>query len=306
MRHFLDIDGLDKGTLRAILDSAHAMKSAGRRLPGALRPKAADGAVLIAIFEKASTRTRVSFDLAMRQLGGETIVLNEKDLGLGHRETIADTARVLSRYADVLVLRAVQHKTLLELAEHASVPVINGLTNMSHPCQIMADLQTLEEAKGPLGALTVAWIGDANNVMRSWVHAAARFGFALRVACPAAYGPGAELMAFAKREGARLSVTADPTAAAAGADCLVTDTWVSIGDSDGEARQQALAPYQVDAGLMRRAAADAIFLHCLPAHRGQEVSAEVIDGPQSRVWDEAENRLHAQKAILAWCLGSGP
>lgn len=304
MRHFLDIDVLDRQTLRALLDDAHAMKKAGRRPPNTIRPKAAAGAVLIAIFEKASTRTRVSFDLAMRELGGETIVLNEKDLGLGHRETIADTARVLSRYADVLVLRAVQHKTLLELAEHASVPVINGLTNMSHPCQIMADLQTLEEATGPLGDQTVAWIGDANNVMRSWVHAAARFGFHLRIACPDAYRPDRGLMEFIDREKANITVTADPKAAAAGADCLVTDVWVSIGDADDAGKAQAFRDYQVDGRLLALARKDAIFLHCLPAHRGQEVSAEVIDGPRSRVWDEAENRLHAQKAILAWCLGS--
>lgn len=306
MRHFLDIDALDRATLRAILDDAHVMKKAGRKPPAALRPKAADGAVLIAIFEKASTRTRVSFDLAMRQLGGETIVLNEKDLGLGHRETIADTARVLSRYADVLVLRAVQHKTLLELAEHASIPVINGLTNMSHPCQIMADLQTLEEAKGPLPALKVAWIGDANNVMRSWVHAAARFGFELHVACPPSHAPDDAMRAFIKREMANVRVTTDPMAAAKGADCLVTDVWVSIGEDDTSGKRAAFAGYQIDSRLMQNAGRNAIFLHCLPAHRGEEVSAEVIDGPQSRVWDEAENRLHAQKAILAWCLGAAP
>jgi ornithine carbamoyltransferase len=302
-RHFIDIDGLDRKTLRALLDAAHAMKKAGRRPPGAIRPDSCYGAVLLMVFEKASTRTRVSFDVAIRQLGGEAVVLNHDDLQLGRGESIADTARVLSRYGDVIMLRTKDHEELLELARHATIPVINGLSDLSHPCQIMADLMTLEEHKGPVENTMVAWVGDGNNVATSWIHAAARFGFALRLACPEELAPRTQLVQWAEREGARVTVTSVPEQAVEGADCVVTDTWVSMGDTDPERRMRLLRPYQVDENLMKRAAKDAIFLHCLPAYRGREVTAGVIDGPQSAVFDEAENRLHAQKAILAWCLG---
>jgi ornithine carbamoyltransferase len=303
-RHFLDIDRLSQAELRAILDSAHRIKKAGRRPPDSYRPKALAGAVVALIFERPSMRTRVSFDLAVRELGGEAMFLSSEEIQVGRRETVADTARVLSRYADAILLRTVSHKTLVELAEHATVPVINGLTNQSHPCQIMADLMTVEEHVGPIEKRKVAWIGDANNVANSWVHAAVRLGFELRIGCPLELSPAPALMSWVKREKGKVEVLHDPADAARGADCIVADTWVSIGDSDRERRVRLLEPYRVDAALMRKAAKGAIFMHCLPAYRGSEVTAEVIDGPQSVVFDEAENRLHAQKALLAWCLGA--
>jgi len=301
-KHFLDLDALDAKTLRAIVDTAAAIKKTGN-VPKALGVP--PGAVLAMIFEKPSTRTRVSFEVAMHQLGGTSIVLNPQDMQLGRGETVADTARVLSRYVDAIMLRTGPHATLTEFAENASVPVINGLTVKSHPCQVMADVMTFEELKGPIKGCTIAWIGDANNVATSWVHAAARFGFTLRIATPAEFAPAPELLAWAWTEGADVEVSEDAAAAARGADCVVTDVWVSMGDNDEKKRKAALRPFQVDGVLMKAAKKDAIFMHCLPAHRGDEVTAEVIDGPQSAVWDEAENRLHVQKAILAWCLGSG-
>ena len=302
-RHFLDIDALDSRTLRAILDNAHAMKKAGKRVPPKLRPKGIEDAVLITLFEKPSTRTRVSFDVAMRQLGGQTIALNNTDLQLGRGETIADTARVLSRYVDAIMIRANSHDTLMQLAEHATIPIINGLTDRTHPCQVMADLMTLEESHGSLEGRIVAWIGDGNNVAASWMHAAVRFGFELRVACPDELKPEKAVTDWVRREKGHVVITNDPVRAVRGADCVVTDTWVSMGQSDAERRKKLLRPYTVDADLMKRAAKGAVFMHCLPAYRGHEVTEDVIDGPQSAVWDEAENRLHAQKAILAWCLG---
>jgi ornithine carbamoyltransferase len=300
-KHFLDIDALDRKSLRAIIDVAAAIKRKGR-VPKSLglRP----GAVLAMIFEKPSTRTRVSFEVAMHQLGGDSVVLDPQDMQLGRGETLADTARALSRYVDAIMLRTGPHETLTELAAHATVPVINGLTCRSHPCQVMADVMTFEELKGPIKGRTIAWIGDANNVATSWVHAAARFGFKLRIAAPKAFGPSAALLDWAEREGADIEVSEDPLEAARGADCVVTDVWVSMSDNDANKREQALRSFQVDAKVMAQAAKDAIFMHCLPAHRGDEVTAEVIDGPQSVVWDEAENRLHVQKAILAWCLSA--
>jgi len=301
-KHFLDLDALDAKTLRAMVDTAAAIKKTGK-VPKALGVP--PGAVLAMIFEKPSTRTRVSFEVAMHQLGGTSIVLNPQDMQLGRGETVADTARVLSRYVDAIMLRTGPHATLTEFAMNASVPVINGLTVKSHPCQVMADVMTFEELKGPIKGRTVAWIGDANNVATSWVHAAARFGFTLRIATPAEFAPAPELLAWAWTEGADVEVSEDAGAAARGADCVVTDVWVSMGDNDETKRKAALRPFQVDGALMKAAKKDAIFMHCLPAHRGDDVTAEVIDGPQSVVWDEAENRLHVQKAILAWCLGSG-
>ena len=302
-RHFLDLSAIDAKTLRRIMDTAHAMKRAGKRVPAALRPKGIEDAVLVMIFEKPSTRTRVSFDIAMRQLGGQGLCLNHTDLQLGRGVSVADTARVLSRYADAIMIRANSHETLVDLAINASIPVINGLTDKSHPCQVMADVLTFEEHLGPIKGRTVAWVGDGNNVAVSWVHAAVRFGFTLRLACPESLKPEADVLDWARGEKGAISLGSDPEKAVKGADCVVTDTWVSMGQTDAARRKKTLAPYAVDAKLMSKAAKSAIFMHCLPAYRGHEVTEEVLEGPQSVVFDEAENRLHAQKAILAWCLG---
>jgi len=296
-KHFLDLDRFEKDTLRGILDQGIDYKK-----QGATAQKPLAGKVLAMIFEKPSTRTRVSFDVAMRQLGGETILMSEADSQLGRGETIADTARVLSRYVDAIMIRTNKPEKLEELAEYASVPVINGLTDRSHPCQIMADVMTFEEHRGPIRGRTVAWVGDGNNVAASWIHAAAQFGFAMRLGCPAQLAPARDIVTWAQDKGAAIDVMTDAEAAVKDADCVVADTWVSMGDKEAENRHNMLRPYQVDAALMARAKPDALFMHCLPAHRGEEVTAEVIDGPQSVVWDEAENRLHAQKGILSWCL----
>jgi ornithine carbamoyltransferase len=302
-RHFLDISDLDAKTLRRIVDMAHAMKRAGKRVPAEFRPKGIEDSVLILIFEKPSTRTRVSFDIAMRQLGGGALSLNNTDLQLGRGESVADTARVLSRYADGIMIRANTHATLLDLARHATIPVINGLTEKSHPCQIMADIVTFEEHLGPIKGKTIAWVGDGNNVAVSWMHAAVRFGFTLKLACPKPLFPEPEAIEWARKEGGDIEIGTDPEGAVKGVDCVVTDTWVSMGQSDANRRKKMLAPYAVDGKLMRKAAPNAIFMHCLPAYRGHEVTADVLEGPQSVVFDEAENRLHAQKAVLAWCFG---
>ena len=297
-RHFLDLDRLDSATLAHILELGRTFK----RDPGHLgRPLA--GRTLAMIFEKPSTRTRVSFEVGMRQLGGEVVILDDGDSQLGRGETVADTARVLSRFVNAIMIRTGADAKLTELAEHADVPVINGLTDASHPCQIMADIMTFEERLGPIAGRTVAWIGDGNNVATSWVHAAARFGFSMRIASPPELGLEPELLDWARREGADVTETEDAAEAARGADCVVTDTWVSMGDdAERGKRIRLLEPYRVDEALMARAGPQAIFLHCLPAHRGEEVTDAVIDGPRSAVWDEAENRLHAQKGILTWCL----
>jgi len=295
-RHFLDLDQFDSAALRRILDLGFAYK-------GGRRDKPLAGKTLAMIFEKPSTRTRVSFEVAMRHLGGDTIFLDAADTQLGRGETVADTARVLSRYVDAIMIRTNQSGKLEELADHASVPVINGLTDASHPCQLMADVMTLQELKGTLAGKIVAWSGDANNVAASWIHAAVRFGFTMRLACPEELWPPRQLIDWAQQEGGRVTLTAEPAEAVAGADCVVTDTWISMGAEASVNRHNMLAPYRVDEQLMAHAKPDAIFMHCLPVKRGQEVTAGVIDGPQSVVWDEAENRLHAQKGILAWCLG---
>jgi len=297
-RHFLDLDQFDGATLRGILDRAAELKRAGRA-----GPKPLEGRLLAMIFEKPSTRTRVSFEAGMKQLGGDVIVLNKGDMQSSRGETMADTARVLSRYVDAIMIRTTEVDRLRELVEHATVPVINGLTDKSHPCQIMADVLTYEEHRGPIKGRVVAWSGDGNNVAESWVHAAVRFGFELRMACPEPLQPAPALIQWARDNGGRVSVTSDPEAAVRGADCVVTDTWVSMNQADAGSRHNLLSPFRVDERLMRLAKADAIFMHCLPAHRGEEVTAGVIDGPQSVVWDEAENRLHAQKGILTWCMG---
>ena len=302
-RHFIDLDSIDAATLRRIIDAGHTMKRAGKRVPSDLRPEGVEDCILVMVFEKPSTRTRVSFDVAMRQLGGQAINLNSNDLQLGRGESIADTARVLSRYVDAIMIRASSHESVQELATLASIPVINGLTDFSHPCQVMADIITFEEHKGDISGRTIAWIGDGNNMTTSWMHAAVRFDFSLRIACPPELAPDKSVVEWVEKNNGNVAIVHDAEQAAAGADCVVTDTWVSMGQSDAERRKQLLRPFAVDDALMARADKEAIFMHCLPAYRGNEVTAEVIDGPRSVVFDEAENRLHAQKAILAWCLG---
>jgi len=305
-KHFLDLNTVDKQSLRSIIDDARARKEARAGQPKGIvdQDRPLEGRVLAMIFEKPSTRTRVSFDVAMRQLGGETLMLNGTEMQLGRGESVADTARVLSRYVDAIMIRTTSHDKLLELAEYATVPVINGLTDKTHPCQLMADVLTFEEHKGPIKDRAVAWSGDGNNVAASWIHAAAQFDFDLRVACPPELSVAPEFVSWAKAEKARVKLTADPYEAVEGADCVVADTWVSMGDAEDvvASRHNLLAPYQVDERLMAAAHKDAIFMHCLPAHRGEEMTAAVIDGPQSVVFDGAENRLHAQKSILTWCL----
>ena len=298
MRHFIDLKDFSADTLQMILDHAQAMKQAQRAGAGHEQPLA--GKTVAMIFAKPSTRTRVSFEVGIVQLGGTPLVLSAQDLQLGRGETIEDTARVLSRYVDAIMIRCFDHDTALSLAEHATVPVINALTNRSHPCQLMADLQTMIEYHGPLAGQTVAWLGDGNNVASSWVEAAALFGFQLRMACPHGYAPPAELLAWARAKGGNIILTEDVAEAVDQVQSVVTDVWVSMGQ-EGGSQQQDLVAYQVNEEVMKQAASDAIFMHCLPAKRGLEVSAAVIDGPQSAVFDEAENRLHAQKAILAWC-----
>jgi ornithine carbamoyltransferase len=301
IRHFLDLCDISSKDLRGMIDASRTMKDRLKRdgQPGKAPLK---GKTLAMIFDRPSTRTRVSFDVAMRQLGGESITLTGQEMQLGRGETIADTARVLSRYVDGIMIRTLEHETLLELARHATVPVINGLTHRSHPCQVLADVMTFEEHRGSIRGKTVAWSGDANNVLTSWVHAAGRFEFRLRVAAPPELKPKKWLVDWIKASPADIRIGVDPEEAVKGADCVVTDTWVSMGDRDGARRHNLLKRYQVNARLIARAKPDAIFMHCLPAHRGEEVTADVIDGPQSVVFDEAENRLHAQKGILAWCL----
>jgi ornithine carbamoyltransferase len=298
-RHFLDLDLVTAGELRRILDAAKLGKRDGRRRAPS-QPLA--GKTLAMIFEKPSTRTRVSFEVAMKQLGGDVVVLRPDDMQLKRGETISDTARVLSRYVDAIMMRTGSEKKLQELADHATVPVINGLTDRSHPCQVMADVMTFEEYRGSIKGRSVAWSGDANNVCNSWIHAAGRFAFDLRIAVPPELAPRPDVLDWARQAGAHVSVTHDPVAAVTGAELVVTDTWVSMG-SDPENRHNLLAPYRIDETMMARADPRALFMHCLPAHRGEEVTERVIDGPQSVVWDEAENRLHIQKGILAWCLG---
>jgi ornithine carbamoyltransferase len=299
-RHFLTLQDFTTEQLRGILDLAVELK---RRLKAGDKPRLLDEKMLAMIFERQSTRTRVSFDVGMRQLGGETMFLSGNDMQLAREETLSDTARVMSRYVDAIMIRILDHDDLLELAGASSVPVINGLTRRAHPCQVMADIMTYEEHRGPIAGKKVAWVGDSNNVMASWVHATRLFGNTLTIGVPDEFGPDQAMLADIKRAGSAVTLTDDPVAAAKDADLIVTDTWVSMGDSDASERRKALKPYRVDPTLMGRAKADALFMHCLPAHRGDEVTDEVIDGPQSVVFDEAENRLHIQKAILCWCFG---
>lgn len=302
-RHFLDLTDVPPAELRSILDHSKAMKAHRRGICRGEGPLA--GKVLAMVFERPSTRTRVSFDVAMRELGGETIMLTGQEMQLGRGETIADTARVLSRFVDAIMIRILDHHALTELAENATVPVINGLTKESHPCQVMADILTYEEHRGPIGTAKVAWVGDGNNVLASWVHAAPKFGFELRVASPPELALPAGIIEAAQKAGGNIVTTTDAFEAVDGVDCIITDTWVSMGDKERERRHNLLKPYQVNDRLMAAAAKDAIFMHCLPAHREEEVTASVMDGPQSVVFDEAENRLHAQKGVLAWCFANG-
>jgi ornithine carbamoyltransferase len=292
-RHFLDLNQIPPSDLRAIIDGAKRLKNAPVKEP------LLSGKTLAMIFEKPSTRTRFSFDIVMQQLGGHAIVTNQNDMQLGRGEPIADTAKVLSRYVDIIMLRSTYHERLIALAEHATVPVINGLTDKSHPCQIMADILTIEEHRGTITAKKIAWIGDVNNVCVSFIHAAIAFDFTLHIACPVSL----QTLALPYQDHKNIVLTIDITTAATGADVIVTDTWISMGCPDEAAQIQALTPYQVNSAVMNLAKSDVLFLHCLPAVRGQEVTPEVIDGAHSVVWDEAENRLHAQKAILLWCLG---
>lgn len=303
VRHFLDLWRHDGATLRAILDDAHARKAARKGwTQGRVDPDApAKDRTLAMIFEKNSTRTRFSFDAAIRQLGGASIIANAGDMQLGRGEPVEDTARVLSRMVDAVMIRANRHDDVERFSQAATVPVINGLTEKSHPCQIIADLLTIEERCGPVAGKTFAWIGDGNNVCASLIHASGPLGFSLKIACPAAYHP--DLMDLARAGGGQVTVGHDAARAVAGADAVFTDTWVSMGDNDHEERLAAFDAFRVDADLMSLAAPGAPFLHCLPAHRGEEVTDEVIDGPNSVVFDEAENRIHAQKAVLAWCFG---
>ncbi|WP_323763266.1 ornithine carbamoyltransferase [Marinovum sp.] len=307
MNHFLDIHKTDATDLRAIIDNAQAMKSARqgrpRGTPDDDQPLA--GQMVALIFEKPSTRTRVSFDVGVRQMGGQTMVLSGQDMQLGHGETIADTARVLSRYVDLIMIRTFDESVLIEMADYADVPVINGLTDRTHPCQIMADIQTYEEHRGPIRGKRVVWAGDGNNVCASFLHAAGQFGFDMVFTGPSQLDPEPEFIGHARKQGVSVTIERDPVAAVTDADLVVTDTWVSMHDSQSsrERRHNMLRPYQVNAALMAHARPDALFMHCLPAHREEEATSEIMDGKHSVVFDEAENRLHAQKAIMRWCLG---
>ena len=296
IRHFLDIHQLDSCTLRSLLNVARDLKQENKH------SEQLCGCTLAMLFEQPSTRTRLSFEVAMRQLGGETITLMADDMQLGRGETIADTARVLSCYVDVVMLRTDKAEKLKDLAQNATIPVINGLTDQSHPCQVMADVMTYEEHRGSIAGRVIAWCGDGNNVAHSWIHAAVRFGFTFCIACPESLTPAVSILDWARKNGAEIIVTSDPQQAVQRADCVITDTWYSMSQRHTDDRHVLLTSYQVTKELMSLAQSDALFMHCLPAHRGQEVSAEVIDGPWSVIWDEVDNRRHVQKALLLWCL----
>ncbi|AFL48733.1 ornithine carbamoyltransferase [Sinorhizobium fredii] len=299
-RHFLDLSAMTSADLRTIIDDALLRKTATK---AGTAEKPLDGKMLAMIFEKPSTRTRVSFDVGMRQLGGETLFLSGTEMQLGRAEAIGDTAKVLSRYVDAIVIRTTDHRRLLELAEHATVPVINGLTDDTHPCQIMADIMTFEEHRGPVKGKTIAWTGDGNNVLHSLIEGSARFGYKMNMAVPLGSEPQNKFLNWARNNGGEILLCHEAEQAVAGAHCVVTDTWVSMNQEHRARGHNVFQPYQVNEALMKHASPEALFMHCLPAHRGEEVTDEVIDGPQSVVFDEAENRLHAQKSILAWCLG---
>ena len=305
MRHFLNLSDAGGDAIAAMLNDAIDRKKARQGCPKGQADADAPlaGHTLAMVFEKNSTRTRTSFEMAMKQLGGDSIFMASGQMQLGRGETIADTARVLSRYVDAIMIRTDDHDKVSELAHYASVPVINGLTDLSHPCQIVADLLTVMEHGKALPGLELAWLGDGNNVLNSVVEAAGLFKFNLRIAVPEGYESDGSFIEIAKAAGANITLTRDAREAVAGADVVVTDTWVSMGQEHAHNKMAAMMPYQVNERLMAMAKSDAVFLHCLPAHRGEEVTDAVIDGPQSLIWDEAENRLHAQKSILLWCLG---
>lgn len=305
MRHFLNLSDAGGDAVAAMIGDAIDRKAARAAWPKGQADADAPlaGHVLAMIFEKSSTRTRASFDIAIRQLGGSAMVMEAGSMQLGRGESIADTARVLSRYVDAIMIRTGDHAKIEELAEYASVPVINGLTDLSHPCQIVADLLTIVESGKALPGLELAWFGDGNNVLVSLIEAAGLFGFNVRAGCPRGYEPDAAFVEAARARGARIDICDNAQEAAVGADVVVTDTWVSMGQEHAHNKLAAMAPFQVDERLMETAKDDAVFLHCLPAHRGEEVADAVIDGPRSRVWDEAENRVHAQKSVLLWALG---
>ncbi|NML74984.1 ornithine carbamoyltransferase [Rhizobium sp. S-51] len=300
-KHFLDLSAMTAPDLRLILEDAKTRKQA-TKAGSADKPLA--GKMLAMIFEKPSTRTRVSFDVGMRQLGGETLFLSGTEMQLGRAETIGDTAKVLSRYVDAIMIRTTDHTRLLEMAEHATVPVINALTDLTHPCQIMADIMTFEEHRGPVKGKTIAWTGDGNNVLHSLVEGSARFGYRMNMAVPMGSEPDDKILNWARDNGGNIMLCHDAERAVEGADAVVTDTWVSMNQEHKARGHNIFQPFQVNQALMKHAGSDALFMHCLPAHRGEEVTDDVIDGPQSVVFDEAENRLHAQKSILAWCLGA--
>lgn len=301
IRHFTDLSAVSGSDLRGIMDDAVVRKA---RLKAGERSKPLEGKVLAMIFDKPSTRTRISFDVGMRQLGGETIMLTGTEMQLGRSESIGDTAKVLSRYVDAIMIRTTAHERLIELTENATIPVINGLTDDTHPCQLMADILTFEEHRGPVAGKTFAWTGDGNNVLHSLLEASARFSFNVNVAVPEGSEPAQKYVDWARANGGKVTFAATAEEAVTGADAVVTDCWVSMGQEHRARGQNVFLPYQVNPDLMKHANPDALFMHCLPAHRGEEVTNEVIDGPNSVVFDEAENRLHAQKAVLAWCLGA--
>ena len=302
-KHFLDIADHSTAEIEAMLAHGKALKT--RRVKSQLGDYLPLlGKKIAVVFQQPSLRTRMSFDVGINELGAHVLMVSGDEIELGHRESIADTARVMSRYVDAIMIRMLSHHELLELAHYAEVPVINGLTKKSHPCQVMADVLTFEERKGSVRGRTIAWSGDSNNVLASWVHMAAKLDVTLKVATPEQLSPPKALVDWAAANKVDLRLTHDPDEAVDGADCVITDSWVSMGDGDKEYRHNLLRPYQVDQKLMARAKKDAIFMHCLPAKRGEEVAPDVIDGPQSAVWDEAENRLHAQKAVLVWALNA--
>ncbi len=306
MKNFINISDLSKNELRSIIDGAKKRKSErGKKAnsqPDADQP--IQGKTMIMFFAKPSTRTRISFDLAVKQLGGSSIILNEDEIHYGKGdETIKDTAKVLSQYADILMIRTDSHKDINEFKKYLDIPIINGLTNLSHPCQIMADILTFEESKGDIEGKIIAWLGDGNNVANSFIEAATKFKFELRIACPKKYQPDKKIVATAKKNNCKLLITEDPYKAAKDADCVMTDKWVSMSDKgDKKKKKKILKKYQVNKKIMKTAKSDAIFMHCLPASREEEVTSEVMDGKQSVVWLQAFNRIHAQKSIINWCL----
>lgn len=306
-RHFLDISSISKEDAREIIEKAKTLKKAAAEQSNSKGFVHNDAPLknqaLAMIFEKPSTRTRVSFEMAMHQLGGKSVVLQNHDMQLGRGETVSDTAKVLSGFVDAIMLRANSHEDMLEMAETSSVPIINALTDFSHPCQIMADILTFEEHLGPIAGKKIAWSGDGNNVAISWIHAAVLFDCELAIACPKEYAPLEQVVGWARNNNGKVSISENPGEAAKDADCVITDTFISMGDEDADKRLSDLAPFQVNDKVMAQAKESALFMHCLPAHRGEEVTADVIDGPKSVIWDEAENRLHIQKAILMWCFG---